>query len=110
MAQHHGCFFHYCQALYKNIQSLGLSTSYLDDEDIRLACRSVMALGLMPKKHVGEAFELLKENSPGEMEISFLMFNSNGSNVFHPNIGLCQIWTGAQTTSPRVMFTIVFES
>lgn len=67
MAQHHGCFFHYCQALHKNIQSLGLSTSYLDDEDIRLACRNVMALALMPKEHVGEAFEVLKENSPAEL-------------------------------------------
>ena len=67
MAQHHGCFFHYCQDLYKNIQSLGLSTSYLDDEDIRLACRSVMASALMPKEHMGEAFELLKENSPAEI-------------------------------------------
>lgn len=67
MAQHHGCFFHFCQALFKNIQSLGLSTSYLDDEDIRLACRSAMALALMPKEHVGEAFALLKDNSPAEM-------------------------------------------
>ena len=56
MAQHHECFFHYCQALYKNIQSLSLSTDYLDDEDIRLASRSVMALALKPNEHVTEAF------------------------------------------------------
>jgi hypothetical protein len=67
VAKHHGCFFHYCQALYKKIQSLGLSTAYLDDEDIRLACRSAMALALLPVEHVEEAFQLLKENSPEEM-------------------------------------------
>ncbi|CAF1530543.1 unnamed protein product [Rotaria sordida] len=39
-AIHHGCFFHYCQSLYKNVKSLGLSTSYLEDEDTRLACRT----------------------------------------------------------------------
>ena len=67
MVQHQGYFLHHYQALYKNIQSLGLSISYLDDEDIRLACRSVMALALMPKEHVEEAFEVLKENSPAEL-------------------------------------------
>ena len=70
-AQHHGCFFHYCQALYKNIQLLGLSTAYLDDEEIRLASRSAMALALVPNEHVKEAFELLKENSPSEMASFF---------------------------------------
>lgn len=66
-AQHHECFFHYCQTLHKNIQSLGLLTAYLDDEEIRLASCSGMALALIPNEHVEEAFELVKENSPSEM-------------------------------------------
>jgi len=37
MAKHHGCFFHYWQSLYTQIQALGFSTANLDDEDIRLA-------------------------------------------------------------------------
>ncbi|CAF3051764.1 unnamed protein product [Rotaria sp. Silwood2] len=64
---HHGCFFHFTQSLYKHINSLGLSTAYLEDEDLRLACRSTMALALLPQDHIEEAFELLKNDSPEEL-------------------------------------------
>ena len=37
--------------------------AYLDDEDIRLACRSAMALALLPVEYVEEAFDLLEEDS-----------------------------------------------
>ncbi len=33
MAMHHGCYFHYCQSLYKQIELLDLSAAYLDDDD-----------------------------------------------------------------------------
>ena len=74
MAMHHGCFFHYCQSLYRQIQSLGLSTAYLEDEDIRLACRSTMALALLPIQHVEEALSILKNDSPKEMDDFFKYF------------------------------------
>ena len=34
MTIHHGCYFHYCQSLYKQIQQLSLSTAYLEDDSI----------------------------------------------------------------------------
>ena len=46
------------------IQSLGLSTDYLEDEDIRLTCRSTIALASVPLHHAEEAYELLENNSP----------------------------------------------
>ncbi|CAF4256090.1 unnamed protein product [Rotaria sp. Silwood2] len=64
---HHGCFFHFTQSLYKHTNSLDLSTAYLEDEDLRLACRSTMALALLPQDHIEEAFELLKNDSPEEL-------------------------------------------
>jgi hypothetical protein len=42
-------------------------TAYLDDEDIRLASRSAMALALLPAEYVEEAFDLLEEDSPEDM-------------------------------------------
>jgi hypothetical protein len=74
MAMHHGCYFHFCQSLFKQVQSLGLATAYLDDEDTRLACRSTMALALLPIEHVEEAVELLKDDSPTEMTEFFKYF------------------------------------
>ena len=60
---HHGCFFHFCQSLYKYIQSPGLSTAYNENEDMRLACRSTMALALLPEEHLKKALELLQNDS-----------------------------------------------
>lgn len=71
---HHGCYFHYCQALYKQIQLLGLSTAYLDEEDIRLSCRSAMALALLPIELIPEAAQLLEDESPAEMAEFFKYF------------------------------------
>ncbi|CAF4419126.1 unnamed protein product, partial [Rotaria magnacalcarata] len=45
-AIHSGCFFHFTQAIYRRIQSLGLITSYSQDSDIRICCRKLMALAL----------------------------------------------------------------
>ncbi len=67
-------FFHLCQSLYKEIQALGLAEAYLNNEDVRLACRSTMALALLPLEHIQKAFELLKNNSPEEMEDVFHYF------------------------------------
>ena len=74
MAEHHGCYFHFCQALYKHVQSLGLAVSYLYDENIRSACRSTMALALLPLDYVEEAFELIKNKSTTEMIDFFKYF------------------------------------
>jgi hypothetical protein len=71
---HHGCYFHYCQALYKQVQSLGLSEAYSDDEDTRLICRSTMGLALLPIEHVEEAAKLLEDDSPPEMADFFKYF------------------------------------
>jgi hypothetical protein len=46
-------------------------TAYFDDEDTRLACRSAMALALLPADYVEEAFEILEDDSPEEL-VEFL--------------------------------------
>jgi hypothetical protein len=74
MAMQHGCFFHYCQALYKQVQLLGLSVAYLDDEDTRLSCRSTLALALLPIELVGKAAQLLEDESSAEMAEFFNYF------------------------------------
>ncbi|CAF1584841.1 unnamed protein product [Rotaria magnacalcarata] len=102
-AMHHGCFFHYCQSLYKHIISLGLSAAYVDNEDLRLACRCTMALALLPEEHVEEAFELLKNDSPEEMSDFFEYFQKqwlkrvpkkywNVSNLEFRKNNICETW------------------
>ncbi|CAF1165111.1 unnamed protein product [Rotaria sordida] len=102
-AIHHGCFFHFTQSLYKHINSLGLSTAYLENEDLRLACRSAMALALLPQDHIEEAFELLKNESPEELIDFFKYFHNqwlkripkkywNVSNLEFRTNNICETW------------------
>lgn len=56
-----GCFFHYCQAIYRQVQSLGLSTMYLEDLPIRSVIRQMMALALVPVEYVQQLFSDLVE-------------------------------------------------
>ncbi|CAF3352145.1 unnamed protein product [Rotaria sp. Silwood1] len=46
-----GCFFHFCQAVYRHVQSTGLSSTYLDNIMVRSAIRQLMALALVPESH-----------------------------------------------------------
>ncbi|CAF2727901.1 unnamed protein product [Rotaria sp. Silwood2] len=61
-SQHRGCYFHHNQAIYRNIQKLGLSSAYVDDDQIRIICRKLMALALLPLSLVIEAFDNLYDS------------------------------------------------
>ncbi|CAF3217150.1 unnamed protein product, partial [Rotaria sp. Silwood2] len=63
-ARHTGCYFHFTQALYRNIQKLGLTTAYRDTETTRIVCRKLMALPLLQVNDATLAFEDLKDDSP----------------------------------------------
>ncbi|CAF4225036.1 unnamed protein product, partial [Rotaria sordida] len=63
-ATHHACYFHFCQAVYRKIQNLGLATHYRDDEHIRDTCRQLMSLALLPCREVEFAFEEIVSKAP----------------------------------------------
>ncbi|CAF0940968.1 unnamed protein product [Didymodactylos carnosus] len=74
-AHHSGCYFHFTQAIYRNIQTLGLTTAYRDDEDSRSACRKLMSLALIPLGDVKIAFEELQDDSPLTLRPLFNYFS-----------------------------------
>lgn len=59
-----GCWFHFCQCLYKNIGQLGLIPSYKDDAAIRTWLRSFMALPLVNNDILPYAIEYLQRHIP----------------------------------------------
>ncbi|CAF4921093.1 unnamed protein product [Rotaria socialis] len=69
---HVRCYFHYTQAIYRNIQRLRLSSEYAADEEIRNTYRKIMALALMPVSLVLRAFGDLSESV---LESSPIKFN-----------------------------------
>ena len=59
-----GCFFHFSQAIFRKIQSLGLQVRYKDDEDFAHTVRMLTALAFVPEPDVIIAFEAVSEDFP----------------------------------------------
>lgn len=55
------CFFHFCQCLYRHIQSNGLQKLYQDDATFAMYMRCLAALAFVPVTDVVRRFNELKE-------------------------------------------------
>ena len=60
-AIHGGCYFHFCQAVYRKVQALGLHQVYRQNVEMRSLVRSMNALAFSSVMNVTEAFEALRE-------------------------------------------------
>ncbi|CAF1666654.1 unnamed protein product [Rotaria magnacalcarata] len=58
-ATHSSCYFHFTQAMYRNIQRLGLCTIYNHDGDVKNFCRQLMALPLLPEPDIEDTYDEL---------------------------------------------------
>ena len=59
-----GCFFHFSQAIFRMIQSLGLQNKYKDDENFAHKVRMLVALAFVPLPDVIDAFESVADEFP----------------------------------------------
>ncbi|KAL8585639.1 hypothetical protein ACOMHN_025262 [Nucella lapillus] len=57
----HGCFFHFGQCLWRNLQSLGLQDWYLEPEN-SLLIKTIQALAFVPPDDVIEVFQQLMDS------------------------------------------------
>ncbi|CAF4668798.1 unnamed protein product [Rotaria sp. Silwood2] len=55
------CFFHFTQSIYRHVQSLGLSSVYLNNIMFRSVIRQLMALALVPEEFVPLLFSNLAQ-------------------------------------------------
>lgn len=58
---HRGCFFHYCQAILKNVKLNGLATMYKERGTFYDGIRLLLALGLVPAARKEEYFQAIAE-------------------------------------------------
>ena len=56
-----GCLFHFSQALWRQVQSNGLSTKYKEDEYFRLNVKKLIALAFVPVEDVVTVFDLVAQ-------------------------------------------------
>ena len=54
-----GCYFHFCQSLWRRIQTLGLARGYRRHRQVRTFLRKFMSMGYLPLAVVRQNFRLL---------------------------------------------------
>ena len=64
--EHHGCTFHWTQAVYRKIQSLGLASAYQSDRSTHKLCRQLMALPLIPATDIPSVVADLRKQAFSE--------------------------------------------
>jgi len=57
---HKGCVFHWAQALWRQIQEVGLARAYRTDNAVHKYCRKLLALPFLPAEHILSVFEELE--------------------------------------------------
>ena len=62
-----GCGFHFCQAIFKRIQKLGLAVDYARDRGVRKICRRLMSLNLLSASETPDVFYDLVNKCSGKL-------------------------------------------
>ena len=59
-----GCYFHYCQSLWKKARNIGLEAAYRGDDEARKVIRRAMSIGFLPVGEIDAGFAHLRRR-PG---------------------------------------------
>ena len=62
------CFYHLTQSIWRQIQSLGLTNMYKDDNEFRIFCGQLDALAFLPLWEVHEGMQYIKQTMPEAAE------------------------------------------
>jgi hypothetical protein len=54
-----GCYFHYCQSIWRNVQKYGLTSAYRRNRSVRNIIKKIMSLGYIPTAIVRNTFNLI---------------------------------------------------
>lgn len=63
-----GCYFHLCQSVIRKVNEIGLKVDYENNNEVRGYVRCLAALAFVPPDDVVEAFELLADDMPANIE------------------------------------------
>jgi len=63
-----GCYFHLCQSLLRKVNEVGLKLVYENNDEVRMYVRCLAALAFVPPADVLEAFDILVETAPADID------------------------------------------
>ncbi|KRY45231.1 hypothetical protein T03_8571, partial [Trichinella britovi] len=69
-----GCFFHFCQALLRQVGRLGLRNDYINNQEVRKKVKMLMALAFLPVHLAPAGFEIINVGMSGQLEALYQYF------------------------------------
>ncbi|XP_072383861.1 uncharacterized protein [Diabrotica undecimpunctata] len=66
----HRCNYHFNQSLWRNIQSIGLTTQYINDDNVRLHLRMCFALAYLPLEQIEDGWQIIQPVSPEDENLT----------------------------------------
>ncbi|XP_064469545.1 uncharacterized protein LOC135384264 [Ornithodoros turicata] len=85
--RHEAAFFHLCQSTWANIQQLGLSTRYKEEEEFRHFIGMLDGLAFLPLRDIEAGMLFLKAVAPGEAEAVVAYFDETYVNGTYRHVG-----------------------
>ncbi|CAF3387666.1 unnamed protein product [Rotaria socialis] len=112
-----GCWFHFCQSSYRNIQKLGMMNLYEDDAESRELLRGFMGLALLPIDRICEGYEILKQrvttSSQAKQLNAFVSyFENEWMHVFKPSTWFVNksMWRTNNHAKGKITFSNIFNT
>jgi len=65
-----GCWFHYCQAIVKRVQKIGLKDAYLNRDDVKDVVRCILGLPLLPSSDIPAALQDIRNSIHSDMQMA----------------------------------------
>ncbi|CAI6347305.1 unnamed protein product [Macrosiphum euphorbiae] len=81
----HGCWFHYVQALIKNVKRLGLAQYVKDNVQAQICLKMCAALALLLVNKIDEGFQLIRRHAI-DNNVRFAIFFNYYSNYWVPEV------------------------
>ena len=65
----HRCMFHFCQAVYRKVASLGLTTAYKENGSVHTIVKQLLVLPYLPRRHIAPTFEEMRGQVQNSAEV-----------------------------------------
>ncbi|CAF1028038.1 unnamed protein product, partial [Brachionus calyciflorus] len=82
-----GCWFHYCQAIKRNLFAVGLKKRFVKDWSFRFWIRRILVLPLIQVEYLEHAFKIIIEQTPNNNDLEGFHSSLHKTDLRpHPNI------------------------
>ncbi|CAF0853002.1 unnamed protein product [Brachionus calyciflorus] len=95
-----GCHFHFTQALWKNIQKLGLVDDYNRNSNVKDWLNNFKSLSFLPEKYIADSLNQLKANKPRSSKLTQFLQYFETTWINH-KVYKIDLWNHFDTLGPR---------